>query len=125
MEENDKTIWLPDGWKIPKTILTISGQWVKGLWWIRVNDYGIHYKNIKLHPPLFSERYGYRKKLKLGRFRFGVLKPIKSIFPVMNDEETKEIWKLYQEQNQYHRHEFSGIEKKKDEDLTITYEEKD
>ena len=47
----------------------------KGLWWFRVFGYGLHYKNVRLHPPLFSERHGFRRKLKLGRFYFGGLRP--------------------------------------------------
>lgn len=46
----------------------------KGLWWFRVCGYGIHYKNTRYHAELFSERMGYRKKLKLGRHRFGILR---------------------------------------------------
>ena len=53
----------------------VCGYRCKGLWWFRVYGYGIHYKNTRYHRPLFSERNGLRKKLKLGRYWFGALKP--------------------------------------------------
>lgn len=46
----------------------------KGLWWFRIYGYGLHYKNIKHYPELFSERMCIKKKIKLGRYRFGILK---------------------------------------------------
>ena len=47
----------------------------KGLWWFRIYGYGIHYKNTRYHAELFSERVGYRKKLKLREHSFEILKP--------------------------------------------------
>ena len=49
-----------------------------GIWWIRICGYGIHFKNTKKHPPLFSERYGCIKRLVIGRWSFGILKPVMS-----------------------------------------------
>jgi hypothetical protein len=44
----------------------------KGMWWFRILGYGIHWKDIKYHPELFSERKNL-KKLRIGRYRFGWL----------------------------------------------------
>jgi len=44
-----------------------------GQWWFRVFGYGLTWKNIKKHPLMFSERYGYRKGIALFRWRFNLL----------------------------------------------------
>lgn len=46
-------------------------------WWFRIfGGYGLHFRWCsKDHVPLFSERYGYEKVLKIGRFWIKVLKP--------------------------------------------------
>jgi hypothetical protein len=46
----------------------------KGMWWFRIFGYGIHYRNIRLHPPLFSDREGITKVLKISNHWFKLLK---------------------------------------------------
>ena len=72
----------------------------RGLWWFRIYGYGLHYKNVRLHPPLFSERTGLRKKLKIGKHWFGLLRPnhIESHFRTgQRGEKTEEIRQYYTE----------------------------
>lgn len=46
----------------------------KGLFWFRFfRGYGFHGKDIRLHPPLFSDRY--RRRLRIGNWIFKILKP--------------------------------------------------
>lgn len=46
-------------------------------WWFRIRrGYGLHFRWVsKDYSPLFSERYGYEKVLKIGRLWVKVLKP--------------------------------------------------
>lgn len=46
-------------------------------WWFRICDgYGLHFRWVSpSYVPLFSERNGYTKVLKLGRLWVKVLKP--------------------------------------------------
>jgi hypothetical protein len=46
-----------------------------GYLWFRLLGYGLHFKNINKHPLLFSERYGYKKRLQLGGWSIRVLFP--------------------------------------------------
>ena len=73
----------------------------KGLWWFRVFGYGIHYKNIELHFVLFSERNGFRKKLKIRSHWLELLKPEKRIIIVSERKGGKmeEIRQYYTEEN--------------------------
>lgn len=64
-----------------KREMDICSKWFnahfsKGLWWFRIFGYGVHWKSLKTHPLLFSERYGYTKKLLIGNWCFGILKPL-------------------------------------------------
>ena len=40
----------------------------KGMWWFRIFGYGLHCKDVKIYPLLFSEREGHKKYLKIGRW---------------------------------------------------------
>ena len=42
--------------------------------WFRIFGYGLVIKNIKKHPPRFSERAGYVKTLKIGSILITTLK---------------------------------------------------
>jgi len=49
-----------------------------GLFWCRVNlGYGIHIKNIKKHPLLFSERIKRNHQLVIKNWLIKILNPIK------------------------------------------------
>ena len=61
-------------WSIEFCSAWLTAHISKGIWWFRIFGYGIHWKNINIYPPLFSERYGYSKKLKIGFWYFGILK---------------------------------------------------
>jgi hypothetical protein len=52
----------------------VAGHRTRGLWWFRVFGYGLHWKNNRLHPPLFSERNGYDHRFAVGSWRFTVLR---------------------------------------------------
>ena len=73
----------------------VCGYRCKGLWWFRVLGYGLHYKNTRLHPLLFSERTGHRKKLKIGRFSFGFLKPEKHMIMTSRGSGRMEEYRQY------------------------------
>jgi len=45
-----------------------------GFMWFRVFGKGIHIKDISKHGSTFSERYGYRKSLRLGKWRMSLLR---------------------------------------------------
>lgn len=50
--------------------------WSKELRWVRIFGYGFYAKPI--HMPLsYNERNGYTKLIKIGKWYFGFLKPIK------------------------------------------------
>lgn len=51
------------------------GHFTPSSGWFRVFGYGLAWHNRNIHPPLFSERYGYRKVLRLGRWSIEQLKP--------------------------------------------------
>lgn len=51
----------------------------KGIWWFRVFGYGLHWKDTRAHPLLFSQRAGFRKGFILGSWRFEFLKPEASV----------------------------------------------
>lgn len=46
-----------------------------GYTWFRVYGYGLHIRDASITPTLFSERYGYTKPLKIGKYRIKILKP--------------------------------------------------
>lgn len=46
----------------------------KGMFWIRLFGTGLMVKNIKIHPLLFSQRYGYVKGIKIGKYWIQFLK---------------------------------------------------
>lgn len=45
-----------------------------GLGWFRIFGRGLHWKDITRHPLLFSQRYGYKKAITFGNWRFEYLK---------------------------------------------------
>ncbi len=47
----------------------------RGGCWFRIWGYGLSIVNKRKHPPLFSERYGYRKVLRFGRWGVEILRP--------------------------------------------------
>lgn len=48
----------------------------EGLFWFRFfKGYGVHGKNTNKHKLLYSERNGYTKFIKIGTWRFKILKP--------------------------------------------------
>lgn len=49
--------------------------WDKNFGWFRVFGRGIAWKNLAVHPLIFSERNGYTKHLKIGKWSFKYLKP--------------------------------------------------
>ena len=46
-----------------------------GLFWVRVFGWGIHASSYALHRPLFSERNGYLRVLRIGGWRVRLLEP--------------------------------------------------
>jgi len=52
----------------------IEGYKYKGGFWFRLFGVGLNFRNVKLHPPLFSERCGYTRVLKLGWLRVTYLR---------------------------------------------------
>lgn len=52
----------------------LCGIRTKGLWWFRIFGYGFHFRDHNLYSPLFSERYGYKKRLHIGSWCFGLLR---------------------------------------------------
>jgi len=46
-----------------------------GFFWFRILGLGLHFTDGRRNPPCFSERYGYLKFLKVGRFRIRILWP--------------------------------------------------
>jgi hypothetical protein len=48
-----------------------------GFFWFRIFGYGLSCADKVLNPPLFSERYGYRRVLRVGRWGFEFLRPRK------------------------------------------------
>jgi hypothetical protein len=54
--------------------LFCSHVWTGGMWF-RVLGYGLRVADRRVNPPLFSERYGYRKVLRLGPYSVRFLTP--------------------------------------------------
>jgi hypothetical protein len=44
-------------------------------WWFRVFGYGLQCMIAAEHPLLFSERYGYKKFLYVGKWKIATLTP--------------------------------------------------
>ena len=55
-------------------ITACAGSKAYGIWWFRIMGYGLVLK-ASWTQPLFFERYGYRKFLKLFGWRIGCLTP--------------------------------------------------
>ena len=53
----------------------VSGHCYDGGCWLRILGRGISIVNKRKHPPLFSERYGYRRVIYLGHWGVELLKP--------------------------------------------------
>lgn len=51
----------------------IIGTKCKGLWWLRICGYGVHYKNTRHHPLVYSERHAKTKMLKIRNHVFKIL----------------------------------------------------
>jgi hypothetical protein len=54
----------------------IAGYRGHGLWWFRIFGYGLHWKDTRIHPLIFSERNGLTKTLQIGHWSFKWLKAI-------------------------------------------------
>ncbi len=60
--------------------LTVMGRLAFGYYyrnrfgWVRLLGIGVKWKDITIHPLIFSERYGYSKALTIGKWRIGILK---------------------------------------------------
>jgi len=48
--------------------MTLSHYFGDGICWIRFLGRGVAIKDKIKHPPLFSERYGYKKVLRVGKW---------------------------------------------------------
>ena len=48
--------------------------WIGHGFWFRLYGYGLWIKRTKYHQPLFSERYGWRKRHQFLGFTFEFLK---------------------------------------------------
>lgn len=51
-----------------------SSYYENGLGWFRIFGIGLHWKDITRHRLLFSQRYGYKKAITIGKWRFEILK---------------------------------------------------
>jgi hypothetical protein len=49
--------------------------YLPNLWWFRLFGFGVSAKNTEVFPLTFSERYGHRKGLRLGKWIFHFLHP--------------------------------------------------
>ena len=54
-----------------------AGYREPGLWWFRVFGYGVHCKDHRRHPALFSERNGFVKVVHVGHWCFKWLTPLR------------------------------------------------
>lgn len=52
----------------------VSYHFYDGGFWFRIFDFGICISNKIKNPPLFSERYGFFKVIRVGRYGFAFLK---------------------------------------------------
>lgn len=52
----------------------ISIDVTKGSAWVRLFGYGLSIKDTTQHEPLFSERYGYTKHYRIGKYSITILK---------------------------------------------------
>jgi hypothetical protein len=52
----------------------LCGSHRPGFGWFRVFGFGVTWKDATRHELLFSERYGYTRRLHVGRWRIGGLK---------------------------------------------------
>lgn len=51
----------------------IKYSFYKGFFWVRLFGIGLHIKDIRTHPLLFSERYGHSKYIQIGSYRIRYL----------------------------------------------------
>lgn len=56
-----------------KKLKFVRWSYVPGHFWIRVCGFGLVVKDVTRWPLLFSERYGYTRRLYLGRIAIGWL----------------------------------------------------
>ena len=47
----------------------------RGVFWFRVFGWGLHIKDTSIHPLVFSERVGCRRKFIIGDLAIGLLTP--------------------------------------------------
>lgn len=47
----------------------------QGFYWFRLFGHGLHFKNLAFHRMTFSERYGYVRKLQIGKWLIRRLSP--------------------------------------------------
>jgi hypothetical protein len=55
-----------------------GGHREPGMWWFRIQGYGLHYKDTRRHRPLFTERNRlgtHRADVHVGPYLVGVLHP--------------------------------------------------
>ena len=69
------------GYKNPKSkslklfgVTIASFYYHKGFGWFRLFGRGIKWKDTTRHSLIFSERYGYVKSFKIGKWLIGILK---------------------------------------------------
>lgn len=46
-----------------------------GCFWFRLFGYGLHFKDVRKHSLLFSERNGYVRRVQIGNWSIKILKP--------------------------------------------------
>lgn len=60
-------------WKSPRSV--VQAHRYEGGCWFRVFGFGLSFRDSRTHIPLFSERYGYRKIVYVGKWKVEFLKP--------------------------------------------------
>ena len=53
--------------------MPLTYHFYKGGGWFRIFGRGLAWKNTKIHPKLFSERYGYSKHIMIGNYLIKVI----------------------------------------------------
>ncbi len=54
----------------------LTGGYEPGLGWVRLFDYGVAYKDSRMHRAYFSERNGYGGSVKVGPYYITPLRPM-------------------------------------------------
>jgi hypothetical protein len=53
--------------------MLLTYHFYKGGGWFRIFGHGLAWKNTKIHPKFFSERYGYSKHIMIGKWLIKVI----------------------------------------------------